>query len=238
MKEFIRVSGVLPHRVLADKGTELQGIKGVMEQFRRKKDGNQPLVVHSATGTPILFVESVNAHVQRRLQVHSTQTSNVEVLLSYVCQQINNQPRKDKGNLSPIQLLSLNREQRGEINRNYKDRAILGKNTQKPLEIGQRVRYLMLTRKEQVSKLDYKGFAPKWSKTIHTVLKKTAVRGNKNFNRYWISNMKDFKFRHELLPIPDELDKSIPRLNKDLTGTLYEGKSNQTSSYTPPPLDS
>ena len=41
--------------------------KHAIEKYRQQSDGNKPMVLHTATGTPVLIVEGLNAQVQRRM---------------------------------------------------------------------------------------------------------------------------------------------------------------------------
>ena len=50
-------------------------------------------------------------------------TDDPSVLLTDVCDQINNQKRPDRGNLTPLQLLALTAAERHEVNRIYTDRS-------------------------------------------------------------------------------------------------------------------
>ena len=72
------------------------------------------------------------------------------------------------------------------------------------LFVGDSVRILMMTRKEQASNA-IKGFTAKWSVEVYTLLKKLPIARNpKNF-RYWVGANQSF-FRHELLKIPKVVD--------------------------------
>ena len=106
--------GHIPRRMLADKGSDLAGAKVVMEKYRLARDKNGPMVLHSATGTPINIIESMNAQLQRRMQVFRTAglTDDPSVLMTDVCDQINNQKRPDRGNLTPLELLALTAQER------------------------------------------------------------------------------------------------------------------------------
>ena len=214
LKSFVKTSGVLPRRVLADKGSELERIKTIMERFRKPADRNADLVLNSITGAPITFVEHVQAHIQRLAQIHQNQVDgDFDVLVDAVCQQINNKPRKDKGNLSPIQLLQLSRNQRITVNKNYIDRVPLGSDNMKPIKPGDRVRLLTWTRKEQVESKK-KGFSEKWSREIYTVLKKTKIQKNPGFHNYYLNGLSKPRYRHELLKIPAEIDRVIPKIRR------------------------
>ena len=125
----------------------------------------------------------MNAQVQRRMQVFRTAviTDDPSNLLEDICDQINNQRRPDRGNLTPLQLLSLTASERVEINKIYTDRTeipeVIGLS---PLHPGNYVRILKMTRKEQEQNKT-KGFAPKWSKNVYRVVKKLAIAKNRAF---------------------------------------------------------
>ena len=57
----------LPRRILSDKGSDMAAAKHAIEKYRQQSDGNKPMVLHTATGTPVLIVEGLNAQVQRRM---------------------------------------------------------------------------------------------------------------------------------------------------------------------------
>ena len=97
--------------MLADKGSDLAAAKKVMETYRKKKDGQGPMVLHSATGTPVNIIEAMNSQIQRRMQVFRTSglTDDPSVLLDDITDQINSQKRPDRGNLTPLELLALTR---------------------------------------------------------------------------------------------------------------------------------
>jgi hypothetical protein len=67
----------------------------------------------------------------------------------------------------------------------------------------------MMTRKEQETNKT-KGFAPKWSEELYTVLRKTALRKNEFAFRYDIGLVDTF-YRHELLKIHGKrVDNVVP----------------------------
>ena len=205
--------GHLPRRILADKGSDLAAAKKVMEKYRRKKDQNAPLVLHSATGTPINIIEAMNSQIQRRMQVFRTAglTDDPSVLLDDITDQINTQRRPDRGNLTPLELLALTASERSAINLIYTDRTEVPEVPGlKHLFPGNYVRVLNMTRKEQITN-KLKGFAPKWSKTVYTVKKKLPIAKNKTQFRYYLEENGNFYYRHELLKIPAKLDKKVVR---------------------------
>jgi hypothetical protein len=205
--------GHLPRRILADKGSDLAAAKKVMEIYRKQKDGNAPLVLHSQTGTPINIIEAMNSQIQRRMQVFRTAglTDDPSVLLEDITDQINTQKRPDRGNLTPLELLALTRDERLEVNRIYTDRTEVSEVPGlKPIFRGNLVRVLNMTRKEQIQNKT-KGFAPKWSRKIYTVRKKLPVAKNKTQFRYYMEENVHWYYRHELLKIPNKLDKKVIR---------------------------
>ena len=208
--------GFLPRRILADKGTDLAPAKELMEQYRLPRDHNTDLVLHTKTGQPVLIVEALNAQVQRRMQVFRTAnlTDDPSVLLDDITDQINNQKRPDRGNLTPLQLLGLTKGEREQVNASYRDKAFRGLETGlKKLRVGNTVRVLLWDRKEQVKGglgAKFKGFAPKWSKRTYTILKISAVRRNPGAFMYNIGTDQEYH-RHELLRIPRVVDKTVPK---------------------------
>ena len=203
--------GHIPRRMLADKGTDIAGAKTVMENYRLTRDKDTPMVLHTATGTPIQIIEAMNAQIQRRMQVFRTAglTNDPSVILTDICDQINNQRRPDRGNLTPLQLLSLTADERKHVNSIYSDRTEIPEVQGLPqLFVGNFVRILQMKRKEQITN-SIKGFAPKWSKDVHVVRKKTVIAKNKDHFRYYLQNVYDFYYRHELLKIPKLLDKKV-----------------------------
>ena len=205
--------GHMPRRILCDKGTDLAPAATVIERYRLAKDKNNPMVFHSATGTPVNIIEAFNAQVQRRLQVFRTSgiTDDVSTIIDDICEQLNNQKRPARGNMTPLQLLTLDQAQRKEVNtKNRVSRDYVSEVPGlKPIFVGDKVRLLKMTRKEQAApKMGFKGFAPKWSNEIYTVIKMTPIRKNKDVFRYYIGRGQSF-FRHELLLIPRRLDQSI-----------------------------
>ena len=168
------------------------------------------MVLHTATGTPVLLVEALNAQVQRRMQVFRTSglIENVGQIAHEIANQINNQRRPDRGNLTPIQLLALDRAGRESINKLYKDRTVTAEIPGLvPLFVNDTVRLLKMTRKEQEQN-KIKGFAPKWTKRLYTVIRKTALRKNEFAYRYDIG-LPDTFYRHELLKVRD-VDSEVP----------------------------
>ena len=205
--------GFIPRRILADKGTDLAPAKELMERYRQPKDGDSPMVIHSKTGQPVLIVEGLNAQLQRRMQVFRTSnlTDDPSVLLDDITDQINNQKRPDRGNMTPLELLSLDRSDRSRINRIKRPDAGIDTGL-KALHVGNRVRMLKWDRKQQVHGglgAKFKGFAPKWSREVYTVLKRSAMRRNRGVFTYDIGKKQNF-YRHELLKIPRVVDRDVP----------------------------
>ena len=200
--------GHLPRVMLCDKGTDLAPAKVVMEVYRRKPG---KLVLHSTTGKPVQLVEQTQAQVQRRMQVFRTAglTDDPSTILDDICAQINDQKRPDRGNLTPNQLLNLNANERAEVNLLYRDKTEVPEvKGLRKLFKGSHVRVLLMTFKEQVAGTA-KGFAPKWSSDIYKVRRKTALQGNPNNFRYFLRDMPESYFRHELLWVPKDVDTEI-----------------------------
>ena len=115
--------------------------------------------------------------------------------------------------MTPIQLLTLNKEERLRVNEMYTDRTkIPPPGGLKALAIGTTVRVLMMTRKQQTGGgmgAKYKGFAPKWSKEMYQILKRTTLQKNKGVFRYFVGLHQSY-YRHELLKVPRVTDKEVP----------------------------
>ena len=160
----------------------------------------------------MLIIEGLNAQVQRRMQVFRTSEliDMASQIAHEIADQINNQPRPDRGGLSPIQLLQLDAEGRATINRLYKDKTVTREVPGlRPLFVNDTVRLLKMTRKEQEQN-KIKGFAPKWSKRLYTVLRKTRLRKNEFVFRYDIG-LPDTYYRHELQKIRGgNVDQVVP----------------------------
>ena len=207
MRDFTSL-GHIPKVLLSDKGTDLAPAAEVMEAYRRKPG---KLVLHSTTGKPVMLVESTQAQIQRRMQVFRTSeiTDDPSEILADICRSINNQKRPDRGNLTPLQLLKLNKEERGHINAMYRDRTHIPEvKGLRELRPGHHVRLLLMTFKEQVQNKT-KGFAPKWSRDIFTVRKKQSLQGNPEHYRYFLHGEQESYFRHELLWVPKNVDTEI-----------------------------
>ena len=180
-KDFTKASGGLPfRRIWMDSGSELKIIETIIERYRLPKDGTQSMIINSQVKAPVNPIEAANKLVQNRMQVFATKNlvNDPELLCEAITYQLNRQPRPDRGNLTPVQLVRLTGMDRMEINRNYKSRSVLGVDKMKKINVGDRVRYLLLSRKEQNEKginPKTKGFAAKWSPNVHTVLKKNAL---------------------------------------------------------------
>ena len=207
LQEFAS-TGHLPKYVLCDRGSDLRGAYEAIERYRTKPGR---LVFHSKTGQPVQLVESTQAQIQRRMQVFRTAglTDDPSIILEDICDSLNMQRRPERGNLTPIQLLTLDKAQRERINEDYSRKSddmpeVKGL---QPLFKGNRVRVLLWTMKEQLTN-SKKGFTPKWSRDIWTIKKMVRLAGNPNNFRYFLKedNDREGYFRHELLKIPKALD--------------------------------
>ena len=205
--------GHLPRRILSDKGTDMAGAARAIEPYRQAKDGNAPMVLHTATGTPVLIVEGLNAQVQRRMQIFRTAglIEEASQILHEITDQLNNEPRAARGFLTPIQLLALDEAGRTRINTLYRDKYIPEQELHglPQINVNDTVRRLEMSRKEQETNAK-KGFAPKWSEQLYTVLRKTKLRMNPYHYRYDIG-LPDTFYRHELQKIIG-LDEEVPNL--------------------------
>ena len=77
--------GVMPRRLLTDKGSELHIGTPLMEKFRLPRDGKNPMHLRSFTGTPVQSVENMNAQYQRRLEPYRITESESRVKKNYHC---------------------------------------------------------------------------------------------------------------------------------------------------------
>ncbi len=217
--------GHMPRRCLTDKGSDMAAAVKAMEPYRQQKDGQAPLVLHTATGTPVLIVEGLNAQVQRRMQVFRTSDliESASQIAHEIAEQINNEPRRDRGNLSPLQLLQLDAAGRDAINNVYRDRTVSAEVPGlKPLHVNDTVRLLKMTRKEQETG-KIKGFAPKWSTRLYTVLRKSKLRKNPFVFRYDIG-LPDTYYRHELQKIHgSRVDEHVPNQYVRYKEVVYGG---------------
>ena len=211
-REFASL-GHVPRLMLADKGTDLAPAKEVMRKYRRKKDGTRPMVIHTQTGTPVNIVEALNAQIERRMALFSTAgiTDDASLILRDITDQINSQKRPDRANMTPMQLLSLSPEQRVRVNEFYDKKSRNAAPVEvpglPPVFVGDTVRLLMMTRKEQ-AKNSVKGFAPKWSRELFEITKKTRIQKNRDVYRYRVAG--GSYYRHELLLIQGgKVDKEV-----------------------------
>ena len=223
LKDFAAM-GHLPRRMLTDKGSDMASATQAIERYRQPKDGDKPMVLHTATGTPVLLIEGLNAEVQRKMQVFRTSglIENVGQIAHEIAYQINHQRRPVRGNLTPVQLLSLNKAGRESINRLYKDKTVNAEIPGLPgLFVGDTVRLLKMTRKEQEQN-KIKGFAPKWTKRLYTVIRKTHLRKNE-FNFRYDIGLPDTYYRHELLKIRGDVDQEVPQNYVRYKEVVYGG---------------
>ena len=203
--------GHLPRRLLTDKGSELAVGTALIEKYRLPRDGTADMHLKSFTGTPVQVVEAMNAQYQRRLEVYriSEVHDDVADLLWDISEQLNNQKRQRRANMTPYQLLDLNQKERNLINAQYKGGIGLEGQKKLPLlQVGDHVRKLEMTFKEQV-KGSRKGFQEKWSRKKYQVLRRTSLRRNPGVYRYSIGDPKRTYYRHELLLIPRETDQEV-----------------------------
>ena len=199
--------GHLPRMVLMDKGSELKAAGRAIEKYRTKPGD---MVHNSITGQPVLMVENMQSQYQRRMAVFRTAslTDDPSVIMDDISDHLNNQRRPDRGNLTPVQLLGLSGAERKVINEKYKDRTVIPEvKGLRKLLVGHHVRVLLMTRKEQLD-TSKKGFRPKWSRKVYTVLKKRALQLNPNNYRYFVGSNQSY-YRHELLWVPRETDTEV-----------------------------
>ena len=215
--------GILPRRLLTDKGSELHIGTELMEKYRLPKDKDAPMHLRSFTGTPVMVVEAMNAQYQRRLEPYRIAglTTNASDILYDISESLNNQRRTKRGNYTPYQLLRLDATQRREVNnlydRGYTGVGVAAQKRLPELKNGDHVRKLEMTYKEQVENKK-KGFQEKWSRRVYEVLGKRALNRNKHVFRFQIGDPKRTYFRHELLLIPKKVDQQVIRF--PMRGTL------------------
>ena len=188
--------------MLCDKGTDLGGWKNVdaiMERYRLPRDKDQPMVLRSVTGMPVGIVEAMNSQYQRRMQVFRTSklTDDPADVLWDISDQLNDQRRPVRGNLTPLQLLALPQMQRNAINAKYKRNFITNVGGLKPLVVGNTVRILQMTRKEQEK------FHKKWDKIIQSGMQQDITFLN--------------PMAHKMLPKDDIGLLTVKRLKKELS---------------------
>ena len=202
---FLVSNGIKISVLLSDLGSEFSG----MENLARKFDAK---VLQAPTGKPILAIESQVSSVKRRMELFLTAglVTDSTFLTKEIERQLNNRPIRNKMNYTPNQLLNMSDK---EIESIYIGRRefLLPSDSQIPLEVGNYVRYLTWTRKEQVSKKT-EGFKQKWSKTIHRVEKLRRIKKGVDAFRYKVSGIRFLLLRHELLKVvkPERLDKIVP----------------------------
>ena len=213
--------GHRPKILLTDKGSEFIGLNGsdLFNKWNIKTS-------HSPTGTPVHIVESLQSQYMRRAEIYRTSaiTNDVGHLMHLISNQLNMQPRRQFQNKTPLQLLSLSQDERRKANtynlehRSYQETVL--SNLPVLLE-GNKVRFLTWTRKEQAAN-SMKGYSEKWSRTIHTVCKMRRIQQNKDVFKYYISDMPNYFWRHELLKI-GSVDKDVPKLFKLEDKKIYDG---------------
>ncbi len=211
LREFAS-KGHIPKVMLCDKGGELRGAYEAMERYRRKPG---QMVFHSQTGKPVNLVEQTQAQIQRRMAVFRTSgiTDDYSTILEDICDSINNQKRPDRGDKTPLELLSLDKEGRMLVNAKSNFGVASPDERFKDLVVGNHVRVLMMTLKEQMTGKK-KGFQEKWSRDIFRVKRKAALQGNPGAYRYFLTGDDLSYFRHELLRVVKDTDTAVLDLVK------------------------
>ena len=213
--------GHRPRVLLTDKGSEFVGLPN-SDLFRKWKLET----FHSPTGTPVHIVESLQSQYMRRAEIYRTSaiTDNISHLMHLISEQLNKQPRRQFQNKTPLQLLSLTKSQRSESNsynlehRSYQETVISGLPA---LLQGQKCRFLTWTRKEQVEGKK-KGYSEKWSRSIHTIRKMIRIQQNKDVFKYYLTDMPNYFWRHELLKVGNNVDTDVPKLFELREKGIYE----------------
>ena len=204
--------GHRPRVFLSDKGAEFMNL-AESALFKKWKVET----FNSPTGTPVHIVESLQSQYMRRAEIFRTAgiTENPSHVMHLISGQLNNQPRRQFENKSPLQLLSLSKPQRKEANafslehKPYQETVLPGL---PHLLQGQKCRFLTWTRKEQVEGKK-KGYFEKWSRSIHTVRKMIRIDKNKDVFKYYLTDMPNYFWRHELLKV-GKVDSVVPKLFK------------------------
>ena len=221
-KEMLSM-GHRPRVLLTDRGSEYVGLPNskLFTKWKVKME-------FSPTGSPIHIVEALQSQIMRRAQIFRTAqiTENPGHVMHLISDQLNQQPRRQFDNKTPLQLLSLNKSQRAQAN-GFSDQHKQNTDAIKleglpQLFTGNRVRFLTWTRKEQVEGKK-KGYAEKWSRTVHTVRRMQRTKQNNDVFKYWISNGPAHYFwRHELMKISGAVDTHVPRVFELKETMLYE----------------
>ena len=220
-KEMLSL-GHRPRVLLTDRGSEYIGLPN-SPLFKKWKVSME----FSPTGAPIHIVEALQAQFMRRAQIYRTAqiTENPGHVMHLISEQLNTQPRRQFDQKTPLQLLTLNKTQRGEANRysdGHKQNIDAVKLEGLPVIFqGTTVRFLTWTRKEQVEGKK-KGYAEKWSRSTHKVTKMRRTKENNDVFKFWISGQNMFFWRHELLKISGKVDTKVPKLFKLKEDMLYE----------------
>jgi len=229
-KEMLSL-GHRPRVLLTDKGSEYIGLPN-SPLFKKWKVSME----FSPTGAPIHIVEALQAQFMRRAQIYRTAkiTENPAHVMHMISDQLNNQPRRQFDNKTPLQLLTLNKSQRGQAN-SYSDGHKQNIDAVKleglsPLFEGNTVRFLTWTRKEQVEGKK-KGYAEKWSRTLHKITRMRRTKENNDVCKFWIEGKNMFFWRHELLKVRGEVDKKVPKLFNLKEKMLYEDFEGMPKSY-------
>ena len=168
-QELMRL-GARPNGTLwSDKGAEFAQLGRLCERWNIK-------YVQSPTGGPVAIVESYNKQVMERLTIHRNAKHVLDAgeLCEMVTEQMNNRPRRRRNNMSPVALLALSKPEVLVVNRtDTRLRRLVAYSNlnMKELRVGDSVRVLEWTRKEQVKDLVLKGYEDKWSDALSRVLR-------------------------------------------------------------------
>ena len=225
-EKFFREMMSLGHRprvLLSDRGSEFAGLPN-SELFKKWKVTS----FHSPTGAPVHIVEALQAQYMRRAEIYRTAgiTEKPSHIMHMISEQLNKQPRRQYDNKTPEQLLKLTKAQRKEANA-FSDEH---KNNLDVIQLkglphlveGNTVRFLTWTRKEQVEG-KVKGYSEKWSRSLHKVRKMIRIKQNRDVFKFYISDMPNYFWRHELLKVVGEVDSELPKRSFELKDKMmYE----------------
>ena len=179
------------------------------------------------------MIENLNSQVQRAMQAVIRISNDPAVICHLIAQQINNQKRKNKGNNSPIQLLRMKIQDVNRVNREFplNNSRTMKKLNLPEIKVGDKVRKLMMSRKEQTNpgiNPDMKGFSVKWSQRIYMVIRKQRMQKNFEVYKYWISPKTEFTnkafYRHELLLLKGKVDSDIPKVPDKMMRRLQKNR--------------
>lgn len=233
----LMAKGHRPRILLTDRGSEFVGLP------------NSPLfqkwgitTSHSPTGTPVHIVEALQAQYMRRASIFRTSaiTDNIAHIMHLISKQINKQPRRQFDNKTPLELLAMSKSERKEINA-FKDVHINEGDVVQlpglpPIFVNSTVRFLTWTRKEQAAN-SKKGYSEKWSRSLHKVTKLIRIKQNRDVFKYYLKDMPNYFWRHELLKVNGKVDTDVPprefKLKEKMLSEKWDGQPKAPKAKAP-----